>query len=83
MSSRLQIYSAYQQRLQTQDYAYLGEFVDLQGYTENCLGLTGWTTAFEGPGKLRQEHPQRVQRLRVCHHRHHRRQRWSGNSYTR
>jgi predicted ester cyclase len=21
--------------------------VDLQGYTENCLGLTGWTTGFE------------------------------------
>jgi predicted ester cyclase len=47
MSSPLQIYSAYQQRLQTQDYAHLGEVVDLQGYTENCLGLTGWTTGFE------------------------------------
>jgi predicted ester cyclase len=47
MTSPLQIYSAYQQRLQAQDYAHLGEVVDLQGYTENCLGLTGWTTGFE------------------------------------
>ena len=47
MSSPLEIYSAYQQRLQAQDYAHLGEVVDLQGYTENCLGLTGWTTGFE------------------------------------
>src|SRR5215813_13585082 len=47
MTSPLQIYSAYQQRLHDQDYAHLGEVVDLQGYTENCLGLTGWTTGFE------------------------------------
>ena len=47
MTSPLQIYSAYQQRLRGQDYAHLGEVVDLQGYTENCLGLTGWTTGFE------------------------------------
>ena len=47
MSSPLQIYSAYQQRLQDQDYAHLGEVVDFQGYTENCLGLTGWTVGFE------------------------------------
>jgi predicted ester cyclase len=47
MGSPLEIYSAFQQRLQTQDYAHLGEVVDLQGYTENCLGLTGWTTGFE------------------------------------
>src|SRR5215813_11726885 len=47
MTSPLQIYSAYQQRLHDQDYANLGEVVDLQGYTENCLGLTGWTTGFE------------------------------------
>jgi predicted ester cyclase len=47
MSSPLEIYSAFQQRLQSQDYARLGEVVDLQGYTENCLGLTGWTTGFD------------------------------------
>ena len=47
MSTPLEIYSAFQQRLQRQDYAGLGEVVDLEGYTENCLGLTGWTTGFE------------------------------------
>jgi hypothetical protein len=46
MASPLQIYAAYQQRLQDQDYAHLGEVVDLETYTENCLGLTGWTPAF-------------------------------------
>jgi len=44
----LQIYSAYQQYLQDQAYARLAEVVDLQGYTENCLGLTGgWTVGFD------------------------------------
>jgi predicted ester cyclase len=47
MASPLEIYAAYQQRLQDQDYAHLAEVVDLQGYTENCLGLTGWTTGFD------------------------------------
>src|SRR5215471_15498836 len=47
MGTPLEIYSAFQQRLQTQDYAQLADVVDLQGYTENCLGLTGWTTGFE------------------------------------
>lgn len=47
MLSPLEIYGAYQKRLQDQDYAHLGEVVDFQGYTENCLGLTGWTTGFE------------------------------------
>jgi predicted ester cyclase len=44
---RKEIYEDYQQRLQAQDYTHLGEVVDLQGYTENCLGLTGWTTGFD------------------------------------
>ena len=47
MSRPLEIYEAFQQRLQAQDHGHLGEVVDLQGYTENCLGLTGWTTGFE------------------------------------
>jgi predicted ester cyclase len=28
------------------DPSRIGETVDLAGYTENCLGLTGWTTGF-------------------------------------
>ena len=47
MGSPLEVYSTFQQRLQSQDYAHLAEVVDLQGYTENCLGLTGWTTGFD------------------------------------
>jgi predicted ester cyclase len=47
VSGPLEVYSAYQQRLAAHEYARLGEVVDLQGYTENCLGLTGWTTGFE------------------------------------
>ena len=47
MQNPLDIYSSFQRCLQAQDYEYLGDVVDLQGYTENCLGLTGWTTGFE------------------------------------
>jgi predicted ester cyclase len=47
VASPLQIYAAFQKRLQSQDYAHMDEVVDLQGYTENCLGLTGWTTGFD------------------------------------
>jgi predicted ester cyclase len=47
MSSPLQVYSAFQQTLQSHDYEQMGDVVDLVGYTENCLGLTGWTTGFE------------------------------------
>jgi predicted ester cyclase len=43
----LAVYQAFQQCLTIQDFGRLGEVVDLAGYTENCLGLTGWTTGFE------------------------------------
>jgi predicted ester cyclase len=43
----LAVYQAFQQCLASQDFGRLGEVVDLAGYTENCLGLTGWTTGFE------------------------------------
>jgi predicted ester cyclase len=35
------------QRAMGGDPSKLGEAVDLAGYTENCLGLTGWTTGFQ------------------------------------
>ena len=47
MTSPLQIYTAYQQRLRARDYEHLNEVADVKGYTENCLGLTGWTTGLE------------------------------------
>ncbi len=43
----LAVYREYQRWLGAGDFAHLGEAVDLAGYTENCLGLTGWTTGFE------------------------------------
>jgi predicted ester cyclase len=47
MVSPLEIYREYQRRLYASDFEHLGEVVDLEGYTENCLGLTGWTTGFD------------------------------------
>jgi predicted ester cyclase len=43
----LAAYQAFQECLSAQDFGRLGEVVDLVGYTETCLGLTGWTTGFE------------------------------------
>jgi predicted ester cyclase len=33
-------------RLLAGDWNSMGEVVDLEGYTEVCLGLTGWTTGY-------------------------------------
>jgi predicted ester cyclase len=33
--------------MQAGDFAHLGDVVDLDGYTEICLGLTGWTTGYD------------------------------------
>ncbi len=46
MTSPLEIYREWQHRQQAQDFEHLGEVVDLEGYTENCLGLTGWMTGY-------------------------------------
>ena len=46
MPGALGVYRAYQRSLASGDVARLGEVVDQEGYTENCLGLTGWTTGF-------------------------------------
>lgn len=43
----LAVYTEFQRRLATQDFGHIDEVVDLEGYTENCLGLTGWTTGFQ------------------------------------
>jgi hypothetical protein len=39
--------SAYQQRMQAQDYEHLGQVVGLAGYPDDYLGLTGWRTGFQ------------------------------------
>jgi predicted ester cyclase len=45
--SPLEVYREWQRRIATQQFDHMGEVVDLEGYTEICLGLTGWTTGFE------------------------------------
>ena len=46
MPGALAVYREFQRRLAAGEVAALGDVVDLEGYTENCLGLTGWTTGF-------------------------------------
>ena len=43
----LQISNQWRQAIGAGDPSRFGETVDIEGYTENCLGLTGWTTGFE------------------------------------
>jgi predicted ester cyclase len=40
----LEIYRRFQSYLLSGEFARLGEVADMDGYTENCVGLTGWTT---------------------------------------
>jgi predicted ester cyclase len=40
----LEIYRRFQSYLLGGEFGRLGEVVDMDGYTENCVGLTGWTT---------------------------------------
>ncbi len=47
MTRPLEIDRERHRRLNAGDFGHLGEVVDLEGYTENCLGLTGWTTGFD------------------------------------
>jgi len=42
--SPLETYRQFQSLLFTGQFARLGEVADMDGYTENCVGLTGWTT---------------------------------------
>jgi predicted ester cyclase len=40
----LEVYRRFQSHLLSGEFGRLGEVADLDGYTENCVGLTGWTT---------------------------------------
>jgi predicted ester cyclase len=40
----LEVYRRFQSYLIRGEFARLGEVADMDGYTENCVGLTGWTT---------------------------------------
>ena len=43
----LEIYRRFQSYLLRGEFARLGEVADLDAYTENCVGLTGWTTGLQ------------------------------------
>ena len=43
----LEVYRRFQAYLLHGEFARVGEVADLDGYTENCVGLTGWTTGLQ------------------------------------
>ena len=47
MSSPLEVVREWKKRLRARDFEHMGDVVDLERYTENCLGLTGWTTGYD------------------------------------
>jgi predicted ester cyclase len=47
MATALDVIREWRERLRARDFEHMGEVVDLAGYTEICLGLTGWTTGFD------------------------------------
>jgi predicted ester cyclase len=47
MASPLEIYNEWQSRQMARDFEHLGEVVDLEGFRDICIGLSGWTTGYE------------------------------------
>ena len=43
----LEVYRRFQAYLLNGEFARVGEVADVDGYTENCVGLTGWTTGLQ------------------------------------
>ena len=43
----LEVYRRFQSYLLHGEFARVSEVVDVDGYTENCVGLTGWTTGLQ------------------------------------
>ena len=52
----LEVYRRFQSYLLNGQFARVGEVVDVDGYTENCVGLTGWTTGLQVALRNFQEH---------------------------
>ena len=46
-SAPLDVYRQFQSFLINGEYGRLAEVADLDGYTERCVGLTGWTTGLQ------------------------------------
>lgn len=47
MATAAETVREWKSRLHSHDFDHMGDVVDLDGYTEICLGLTGWTTGYE------------------------------------
>jgi predicted ester cyclase len=43
----LEVYRRFQSYLLRGEFDRVGEVADMDGYTENCVGLTGWTTGLQ------------------------------------
>jgi len=52
----LEVYRRFQSYLLNGEFARVGEVADVDGYTENCVGLTGWTTGLQVALRNFQEH---------------------------
>ena len=46
-ASPLEVYRRFQSFLINGEYGRLAEVADMDGYTETCVGLTGWTTGLQ------------------------------------
>lgn len=47
MTGPLEVYRQFQSFLIDGEYGRLAEVADMDGYTEDCVGLTGWTTGLQ------------------------------------
>ena len=45
--SALDVFRKFQHMLETGDFGAIPEVVDVDAYTENCVGMTGWTLGFD------------------------------------
>ena len=52
----LEVYRRFQSYLLNGEFARVGEVADVDGSTENCVGLTGWTTGLQVALRNFQEH---------------------------
>lgn len=44
MPTAAEVVREWKRRMRAREFDHMGDVVDLEGYTEVCLGLTGWTT---------------------------------------
>jgi predicted ester cyclase len=47
MTTALEVVRKWKERLRARDFAGMADVVDMEGYTEICLGLTDWTVGYD------------------------------------